>query len=898
MKFTIKEKHLMKKIRPILILMVLFIPQILWCGVTGKISGSVTDKKTGEPLTGATILLLNTTLGAAAQVDGSYFIINIPPGTYQVQAQYMGYKSVIKSGVVVNIDRNTKVDFALESTDIQLGTVEVVAQVEGGIIRDLTTSSQQVSSDLIKKMPVESMYDIISLQAGITKDAGGGMHLRGGRSSEIAYIVDGMPVTSAFGSGMGISVENNAIQQMEVISGTYNAEYGRAMSGIINIVIKEGTPKYEGNVTAYSGDFLTTNNDLFFNIDKINPGSQHYFEGNFGGPIPALPKTNFFVSGKYTNEENWFYGKRVHMPGDTCDFSDADSRFWISQSSGDSAIIPMNTNMGYTVQSKLSTSFLDGFKFTYNFSFNYNKSKGYNHSQKYNPEYSAYGISKGFNHLFSISHVISKSTVQELRLSYYTDKYTSSKYDDPYDERYLLAINNKHNIPSGIFAVGGISTGFSFSNSITKAVKYDITSQVDQVNLVKLGFELRKYDVQSEGFNVTRAGSNGTIGPLKVDTVGSFGHSYYNKKPLEFSAYIQDKIEIADFIINAGLRYDYFDANSYVPIDMTNPGNVLNAQGIQKTFDEGYRKVKAKQQISPRIGLAFPISDEGSIHASYGEFFQMPELGRLYENPFFKVLGNFQSYIGNADLEAQRTTIFEIGIQQKLTPRIVLNATCYYKDIRNLTGTKLYSTFDHDNYGQYVNYDYGSVFGMTLSLDLLQTGLISSNIDYTYQVAEGNGSDPKQAFYDAQGQSESTKNLVPLGWDQRHVLNWILNINGEDWGASMITSMHSGTPFTPALLENQVTNVQLLNAGRNKPDYNVDLKVYKNFSYAGINASLFLKIENLLDRTKPENFPQLTQRDLEGHVKYDYLNSLYEISYNPASQPMPRLVKLGLTLSF
>ncbi|MGE5499183.1 MAG: carboxypeptidase-like regulatory domain-containing protein, partial [Syntrophothermus sp.] len=287
----------MKKITPLLILMIAFIPQVLWCGVTGKISGKIVDKKTGEPLFGATISLENTKFGGVSDADGSYYIINIPPGTYSVKATYVGYKSVMEKNVVVNIDRTTKVDFQIESTDLQTGTVEVVAHAEGGIIRDLTTSSQQISSDLIKQMPVESMMDVVALQAGVTKDGGGGIHLRGGRSSEVAYIVDGMPVTNPFGGGLNVTVENNSIQQMEVISGTYNAEYGRAMSGIINIVTKEGTQRFQGNVTAYSGDFLTTHNDLFLNIDKINPFNNRYAEGSFSGPVPFLKNTSFFVSG-------------------------------------------------------------------------------------------------------------------------------------------------------------------------------------------------------------------------------------------------------------------------------------------------------------------------------------------------------------------------------------------------------------------------------------------------------------------------------------------------------------------------------------------------------------------------------------------------------------------------
>ncbi|MDP4193081.1 MAG: TonB-dependent receptor, partial [Bacteroidota bacterium] len=563
----------MKKITPILILMILLIPQILWCGVTGKISGKIVDKKTGEALYGATVSLEGTKLGGVSDAEGAYYIINVPPGKYDLKVTYVGYKSVMEKNVVVNIDRTTKVDFQIESTDLQTGTVEVVAHAEGGIIRDLTTTSQQINADLIKQMPVESMMDVIALQAGVTKDGGGGIHLRGGRSSEVAYIVDGMPVTNPFGGSMNVTLENNAIQQLEVISGTYNAEYGRAMSGVINIVTKEGTPKFQGNVTAYSGDFLTTNKDLFLNIDKIDPFSQKYAEGSFSGPVPFLGSTSFFVSGKYTKEENWLYGKRLHNPSDTCNFSSSDPTQWVSQSTGDSAIVPMNSNEGYAFQGKLTSTLFEGLKASYSFSGSHNKNRGYNHSEKYNPDFTSYGQSKGFSHLFSFINTLSNSTVQELRLSYYQDRYHSSMYDDPFDPRYLLAINNNHQVPGGVFQVGGISTGFDFNQSITRAIKYDITSQVHKQHLVKLGAEFRTYSVQSEGFSVTREGPNGVSGPLKVDTVGSFGHSYYNKSPREFSAYIQDKIEIEDFIVNAGVRFDYFDANSYVPTDLTNPQN-------------------------------------------------------------------------------------------------------------------------------------------------------------------------------------------------------------------------------------------------------------------------------------------------------------------------------------
>jgi outer membrane receptor protein involved in Fe transport len=879
----------MRKYLLLFLLSLFVLPVNYYCGITGKISGKIIDAITNEPLVGANVVITGTALGGTTDIKGAFYIINIPPGTYDVKASYLGYQTSIKKQVVVNVDRTTTVNFDLSTDQLQTSVVEVIADREG-IIRDLTSSSEQISGDEIKKLPVEGVGDILALQVGMTKDAGGGLHLKGGRSSEIAYLVDGMPVTNPFGTGLAVDVQNNSIQQMEVISGTFNAEYGRAMSGVVNIITKEGGRNYEGTITAYTGDYLTDNKDLFFHIDDINPFSQKYLEGSFSGPVPLISNTSFFFSGRLTNEENRFYGVKYHTPSDIGDFTNTDPRKWLIQYSGDSSIVPMNPVKTYSFSGKISTTPFQGLKINYSFTKDYANWKNYDHSQKYNPEYTPVNESWGFNNLLSFVHTINPSLFHELRLSYVTTKYERSKYKDPYDPRYYDGIHLNADVPSDLFQIGLVDPSFSKNNTTTLALKYDITSQIHNSHLIKLGIELRQYEVEDEYFQVNRGEQ--TTGELQVDPLSSFVHNKYDNKPIEFGAYIQDKIEIEDIIVNAGIRFDYFDAKSYVPTDLTNPTNKskTDPNAKEKPFDEAYKTVDPKMQFSPRLGFAFPISNSGSIHASYGQFFQIPELGRLYENPDFEVAGQWSSFIGNADLDAQRTTIYEIGLQQKLLPELILDATAYYKDIRNLASTKLYQTFDQDQYGQYTNFDYGSVWGLTLAFDLLRMGMFSSTVDYTYQVADGNASDPKQAFYDAGNQNESTKSLIPLDWDQRHVLNWVLNITGESWGLTTISRMQSGFPYTPG-------DIQLRNQARRKPQFNVDLRIYKNIEFTGVSTTFFIKVENLLDQTLNEYLPQFTETDLRAHEARSYINSLYDIRYNPASQPAPRLVKVGLTIN-
>ncbi len=303
------------------VLSFLIAPEFVFAGTTGKIAGKVVDDKTGEPLIGANVSLLNTQLGASTGLDGSYFIINIPPGTYEVRVTYVGYQTVIEKNVGVDIDRTTTLNFKLSETAIQAQTVVVTAE-QPRIIRDLTATSEQVSAAQIDKLPVEGLTDILQLQAGMTQDPQGNLHLRGGRSDEVQYIVDGMPVVSPFGNGLAVDVQNNDLQQLQVISGTFNAEYGQAMSGIVNIVTKEGGDRLSGNVEAYTGEYGTSHTNLFYDINGQQPLGERYVQGNLGGPVPLISNTHFFLSGRVTDEQGWLFGRRIHVPSDFGDFSE------------------------------------------------------------------------------------------------------------------------------------------------------------------------------------------------------------------------------------------------------------------------------------------------------------------------------------------------------------------------------------------------------------------------------------------------------------------------------------------------------------------------------------------------------------------------------------------------
>nr|HQV32427.1 TonB-dependent receptor [Calditrichia bacterium] len=385
------------------------------------------------------------------------------------------------------------------------------------------------------------------------------------------------------------------------------------------------------------------------------------------------------------------------------------------------------------------------------------------------------------------------------------------------------------------------------------------------------------------------------------------GWEAYVREPREFAAYVQDKIELDDFIINLGLRFDYFDPNAQTLSDLLNPN-------YNELFPFGNKQAETNFQLSPRLGVAFPISSTGVIHVSYGHFFQIPNFEQLYQMSADHPDGTVRypidqeglnTVIGNPELDAQRTVTYELGLQQGLTDDIALDFTAYYRDIRNLVGTQIIGTYDANRYARFINLDYGNTRGVVLSFEKRHTDFWGGRIDYTYQIAEGNASDPRSAFFDSQGDppTEPEKQLIPLDWDQRSTLNSSLTIGKPgNWNASLIGRLGTGTPYTAEIKWTGV-NVNFRN-NRIKPNrFTLDMKAEKTLKLLGAQATAFVWVENLLD-----NRNELGVYGSSGRATYDLntrdagtiiaLHSIGEYINNPQLYNAPRQVRFGLTLGF
>jgi len=862
---------------------------------TGKIAGRVVEKNTGEPLPYVNVAITGTQKGAITDVDGYYSILNVSPGTYEVRALFVGFHTMIKQDVRVRIGQTTTIDFTLDETVIEGEEVVVIAE-KPIVRRDLTSSSVSISSGELQKLPVENFTDVVNLQAGVVDG-----HFRGGRLGEVAYLVDGIPINDAFDNSFAYQVENNSIQEVEVISGTFNAEYGQAQSGVVNIVTKDGGEDYAGNLSAYTGDYLTVRNGDFQNTESVSPTHVYDFQGNISGPIPMFKDNlRFFLSGRKAYDQGYLYGRNIVEPAGHSDnsgeFVSVDGRQVYVPEFGDSSYVPMNWSEQNTLQFKLTSLFFSGNKLSLSALYQTDKGQNYNHLYSYNPGGTPtnYGESLSLNLVESYS--FTARTFTSLKASYFINRSESYVYEDPLDPRYPR--DDAQNFLGGNFSFfrGGAIMDHFDRETKTFVGSLDVTSQVTRKHMIKTGTLIKLHNIQFRQFEVKNNSSTGF--EPEIPPVGTPDHVFYNEKPIELSAFVQDKMEFDYLVVNMGLRFDYFDANSVIP---ENYGQPLNSART---------KTEPNWQFSPRLGLAYPFSDNGVVHVSYGHFFQIPSFQFLYTNPDFTYdpevgLGRV---FGNPNLKPQQTVSYETGLQQGFFNIIALNATVYYKDIRNLLGTRIETIepgvgepFPLSKYGRYINRDYGQSKGVILSLEKRMSRGYSFNINYSLQYASGNASDPEARLLDEQAGVETEKQLVALDWDRRHQLKASISlITFKNWVITTTGELGSGLPYTPSVANQRIA---IENSDRKPGYYKVDLYASKNFELVGgTSGNVFVRVYNLFDNQNEVQVYNDTGRAFPNLRYYSGqsqgLNSKDEFLFRPDFYSSPRRATIGINLSF
>ena len=754
-------------------------------GPTGKIAGRVTEAATGLGLPGVHVVITGTTQGGSTDVDGYYYILNVKPGTYNVRASIVGFTPVTTENVRVVQDQTTTVPFSLQE-DTVLGEEMVVVAERPIVEMDRTTTTAVIDAEQLERLPVTNVNDAINLQAGVVDG-----HFRGGRSGEVTYLVNGVPITNAFSKEAAFDIEQNMVSSLEVISGVFNAEYGQATSGVVNIVTKDISDKWSGSLLAYAGAIASTREMQFIgratgpgltlSTSDFMPDTVSFAEASalpnladiqasLGGPL-IRGKFGIRATVRYLQDNSHFIGRNLFLPSDSSQNLNTGlpPEAWIISSSGDADFVPRNRTERVSLNATVNYALASRVKLDYNVFIQTGQFQPYSHGLKYVP----LGINTvhflNQTHILGLRYTVGSNTFGNISYSYLHDKTDVHLFDTPFDERYVRSeFNNQQG--ANAFAVGGNDLSTSDQLTATHTIVVDFSRQMTRVHLMKVGVQTRLHRLDNRDFGIERSFRTGNLPQPSPD---QFADNTLQANPVEFSAYVQDKMEFTGLIVNAGLRFDYIDPDYLTPVDwgqgkLEEIPDPNNPGAMQSNRDEA----KVNMQLSPRVGIAFPISETGVMRFSAGLFFQIPSFGLLYTNPEYEVNpASLSNSFGNPGIDPERTLAFEIGLQQGLTRRIGMDLTIFSKDVRNLTGQEILRTPQGDFVIRWINRDYGTIRGLTFSLFQRPGGPLSWTVDYTLQFAEGTSSSPGEAFGRQQAGLDEILSLVRLDWDRRHVLN-------------------------------------------------------------------------------------------------------------------------------
>ena len=866
----------------------------------GKITGKVAEKETGSPAIGVNVVLIDTYLGSATDENGRFTILNIPPGTYSIRVDAIGFATITMKDVRVTTAQTTELSFTLEEAVIEGQEVTVIAE-RPLVQKDLTASQRVTTAKEIEDMPVESFLGVLTTHAGVSQSAGGALHVRGGRSNEVGYYIDGVSVSNPFyTNSLAVNVSNKALEEMKLVSGAFNAEYGNAMSGVVNVTIKDGGKNYDGSLSYYTGDYSSSAHDIFPNIDDQDFSANSTFDGFISGPVlPFLgDKLTFNVSLRRSESEGYLYGIREHNPSDYAYFPPSGD--WYIQNTGDSSYVPMNPSQSTNALSKITWRVSPTMKISTQSILSKAQSKSYSHAYKYNPDGVGTSFSANNNHSIKINHSLSPKSFYEANIFISGTDYKNYLYEDTTDSRYVSTDYINTEPTSATFLFGGTQMGHTYRVSNSVGGKFDFTIQMNDRHELKTGFSFRRDNLEERNFSILY--NYNFRQPTVLPENESPYHVYYKKEALQYSAYIQDKMEYSSMIMNLGIRYDVFVPNDSSITDLVYPEAGKNDAGV-------------KTMISPRVGVSLPITDKGIFHFSYGHFYQMPTLRNLYRESYFGA--GLAPTVGYPDLKPEKTVLYEFGFQQQFGNLIGMDINLFYKDIRELLALQSirYDSpqYGPSNYAIYLNKDYGSSRGLTLSVSKRYDPVSKTRIwlDYTYQKSEGNSVKSAAFYFSTLSGIEEEKLIVPLSWDQSHLLNTTIII-GNPGGTTLglIGKISTGWPYTPSIPT--ANYVPEPNSGRKPIQRNMDLKIERRVSIGSRKVSLFARVYNLFDIRNARyvfddtGSPKYTYEyrsiqeteQFKAHYGEPGIHTWEEYITRPQYYSSPRSFKIGFSLDF
>jgi len=914
---------------------------------TGKIEGHVRDAQ-GQPIARASVLITGTSYSALTDVRGYYFIENIPAGIVQVEARAINYKPRAVQGFrVLAGQTESNFDFTMESSPVQLTELTVTTAKNALVPRDVVTTKQGVTGDMVRQLPVDRVAQALALQPGVAQITNCGTNLpctplisvRGGRVDQNATYIDGVPVQNGIHTGQGtagggsavqgapqLTVGTNGFEEASITTGASSASFGNAQAGIINISTRNGGNAFSGNLGyetgllggAYYGQGLNS------------------IKGSFGGPIGK--HLNFFLSGQVegNNSSNggnnrWLYpatysqvavdttytiaaSGKANSAGTPTDSSQikvydyalteggcnlpASQGGFIGANDARMAAnygVTCHANQAYTSPStnyfttdKLNYTFGQGSRISLGYVFSGNQNRGtltdgrtggsISGSNLLNLEWSQ-TIIKSAAHQLTLDAIISRQTNNRTSSTLTASSESSTRSspggfilgklkfdvnpkDYPVDSTLIYNIltankTNRIGITDGnntnqyggvpaftsngpqdgicplnnsnidVCAAGGgggsdqAALSYNFENRWVGIANIDF--QADRYNRLKIGGQFTSSLI--ENYNSNTAG-NGVF-PITYEN----GHLSAGGRPIQYNAYVEDRLDLGDVVLVAGARYDYYWTKAWrwneYPEISTRPGftpdSLFCPAGSTPSATAKCALVQdpSHNYLSPHIQVSFPVNDKTNFRLSYAQNVQSPDFGLIYDASLFDlgVSGQNQRGRWGQDLDFGKTITFEFGARHAFSDDMVLDVAVYNNDIVANPSFGFEHPIDPTTGSANILYlvtnkDFGNTRGVDVRLDRRIGSYFNGSLTYSFQQSKNTGTDPFAylGFFEPISGfvGDPPTAALPTALSKPHTLTALFNVSlPSDWekgsilgailnrtGFFVTARIASGAPYT------------------------------------------------------------------------------------------------------
>ncbi len=791
----------------------------------GGLRGVVLDKATRQPLADARIEIITSTQTAITDTSGAFLIIGIWPGTHALRVSHAQYDQSAQLETRIYAYHDAQVEILLDNAAPQL-----IPKFTSPLL-NYPGTMRLISRDKILSHTTRGLQDLLRFEAGVVQQDGE-LHVRGGRGGELAYAIEGANLTSPLFRTQLFEAIPEAIAEVQLHSGVYQAELGGGNSGVVQSILQTGE-----SARRFTLDYRTD--------DFAKPGEQFLNTTAFGYRTAVAT-----LSGPLGNNLRYFIaGEHSYVRDRSFSFVEP---FRYANLTEDGILSPSTQPLPDAVafeRNYLPDNWSQRNKVMGNFTYglgriNLRLSGGYqNHEQPHNSDTFAASLSNYFNRENGLrdlnktafaqlhaTYALSTKAFLNVRVNHSTQSTSSQdpefgedwmKYDDrnfsAHPEKWVSRFEGPrpHSVINAfrIAALGTPSVSFSKTHQSNLSFAWQATSKIHPLLQIKLGGQVEKWQLRRYSIdNIANAmvflfGFDGSfprnftgdyerkVRLARAGRIDNYGYDVDGKilnegadgpRTPQFTAlYAQTKFESQRLTMNLGVRYERIALHATRPKNLEEPAfdtflNYIDEKALGETEAENF--------LLPRLSIALPVSPSTAFYLAYGKFVQTPRLDDVYQSlraislatsPVTRSWYGFETgqYVGFT-ARPEQFTQSEFGVRHCIPQLLTITLNYYHKSSKDLLRFDIISASGKQSLPAntplltgLLNADLGNSQGLEFTIELKRIRRLAGTLNYAFTSARGTGSDLYSSLRFTSSGSFFNQHLTspfPLDFNQQH----------------------------------------------------------------------------------------------------------------------------------